>query len=169
MPGMKLFVAIGVICLILAAPLGLVAGYNAYKINQDLSELDLADDASTPQQKSEFLGTFMQRMEQRRLPEHAAWFFPTPRDKVSNQMAVLKSLKQRCDELAKVDPSSLGYAQGMQQISGQEFDHATTAIASIFDKAMSVDVGWFMLYGWLIFAIPGVAIIGLSILVAMDS
>jgi hypothetical protein len=50
-----------------------------------------------------------------------------------------------------VDVSSLGYAQGIHQITGQEFDHATSQIASIISQAMWVQRGWFLAYGQWIF------------------
>lgn len=129
-----------------------------YRIEQELKELDLADDASTPQQKSVFLGAFIDHMESRHLPEHAAFIFENERNRVSNQIDVLKSLKKRCDDLSKVDPASLGYAQGMTQLSGQEFDHATGSVSSIFDDAMTVQQGWFTFYGWMPLMAIGVLI-----------
>src|SRR5262249_22815817 len=128
-----------------------------------LQDLNLADDASTPQQKSEYLGQFIDRMQSKSLPEYAAWIWKNDRNKVSNQMKVVMSLKKRCDDLAKVDPGSLGYAQGMQQISGQEFDHALGPIRDTFDDALSVQRGWFTFYGWSVAAIF-VIIFGIAVL-----
>lgn len=60
----------------------------------------------------------------------------------SRSSGALQSLAQRCEDLAKVDPASLGYAQGMQQITGQEFKHVLDEVNGIYRTALWVRLGW---------------------------
>jgi len=152
---MRTLLFVSAIAFALTLPLGFTALRGHYRISQDMSGLHLADDASTPQQKSEFLAQFMARMDARKLPTHGAWLMPTDRDSLESQAKVLTSLKRRCDDLAKVDPASLGYAQGMAQISGEEFDHALYSVAGVFETALAIEIGWLWLYGWLVTAAIG--------------
>ena len=130
----------------------LVLGLTTYWHNvQAVQYLVLADDASTPAKKAEFLGKFIDKLDGLNLPEHAAFVYKHERNRVANQLEVLLSLKQRCDDLAKVNPSELGYAQGMTQVNGDEFKHALGDVRGIISDALWVKAGWMMAYGWLIF------------------
>jgi hypothetical protein len=84
----------------------------------------------------------VRQMDERKLPAHGAWVFTTPRNAVAEQRRVVDSLAQRCEDLAKVDPSSLGYAYGMQQITGQEFRHVLDEVNGIYRTALWIRFGW---------------------------
>jgi hypothetical protein len=122
----------------------------AWRIHQNQQYLVLADDASTPAQKAKYLDQYIKLMEAKRLPEYGAFVFQTERNKTVNQMEVVRSLWQRCDDLSRVNPAELGYAQGMQQITGQEFDHALDNVSSVLGGAMWVQYGWLCCYGWIL-------------------
>ena len=126
---------------------GIAMGVASWHVTQECANLKLADDASTPAQKSMYLGEFIQKIKNDNLPKYAAFIFTNERDSIPEQLKVLESLKTRCDDLAKVNPSELGYAQGMAQITGQEFLHATDHIRSVIEEAMWVRYGWFYTYG----------------------
>ena len=132
-------------------------GVNAWQNYRFVQPLTLADDASTPAQKSEFLGQFLRDVELVGMPEYSNFVFTSERNKMSNQKKVLVSLKARCDDLTKVNPSELGYAQGMQQLTGQEFLHVTNEIRGLYVQAMWVRLGWLACYGWAIMLVLTIA------------
>jgi hypothetical protein len=121
-----------------------------------MANLQLADDASTPEQKAKFLRAFLVEMDESNLPTHAAWVWPSERNKIANQKVVLESLIKRCDDLSTLDKNSMGYSQGMTQITGQEFDHVIGEIRPIYEKAIVMSYGWFTLNAWWIFILPGI-------------
>jgi hypothetical protein len=144
---------IAVIISFVAIPLSVLSGVAKWRIYQQTAMLRLADDANTPEQKSRFLGQYLDALESRPLPEYGAFVFKTERNRVANQLDVVRSLKKRCDDLAVVDPSSLGYAQGMEQITGQEFTGALTTTGRILEDALWVQTGWIAAYGWLMWGL----------------
>ena len=143
------------IAVVILASLGLVAhciclGVTSWHINQAIADLKLADDASSPAKKSEYMGKFITKMEKSDVPKYNAFIFTNERDSVPEQIQVLKSLKTRCDDLINVDPNNFAYATGMGQITGQEFKHVMENIEIVFKGAMWVQAGWFLVYGWAI-------------------
>lgn len=112
-----------------------------YEAHQFVSPIMLADDASTPEQKSKFLGEFLEDAEKVNFTEYSTPFMYTKRDKISNQLDVIRSLKKRCDDLSVLDRSTMGYAQGMTQITGQEFDHAIVGPVEVL-KEGHIRSGW---------------------------
>jgi hypothetical protein len=135
-----------------------------YEIKQKMAYLNLADDASTPAKKAEYLGKFIEAMEKTNLPEHAAFWWKTSENCIADQLSVVKSLKERCDELVGKDPESMGYATGIQQVTGQEFEHALTKISNLFTKAIYMKYGWFMYYGFpTMWIICGISLIFCSV------
>jgi len=140
-------------------------GINAWRIHVEMQVLALADDASTPEQKAIYIGKFLANMNVEELPEYGNFLFTHEGNRVSSQITVLQSLKKRCDDLAVVDPSELGYAQGMTQITGQEFEHALIKVGGVFQGAMWVKVGWWACYGWLIMLAATIAAIILATII----
>jgi len=120
------------------------------------AELRLADDASTPEKKSEYLGKFIAKLEaDHSLPQFAAFWWQNEQNRLTSQVDVLKSLKQRCDDIAPLSKESMGYSQGMTQITGQEFDHSVDNCGSLIGKAYLIGhYGWFWMYAWLWLSIP---------------
>lgn len=115
-----------------------------------ISNLQLADDASTPEQKAVFLRAFIADMDKAELPTYSAWVWRSERNKIANQRIVIESLIARCDALATLNKESMGYSQGMTQVTGQEFDHATGEISDIYAKAFTMSYGWFLCNGWVV-------------------
>lgn len=125
-----------------------------------MANLQLADDASTPEVKAKFIRAFLDDMDKKRLPEYAAWVWTSERNKISNQKIVLESLAKRCDDLSAMDKQSYGYAQGITQVSGQEFDHALGEVRGIYEKAYTMSYGWLMLNVWWLLLILTIGITG---------
>jgi lipopolysaccharide export LptBFGC system permease protein LptF len=119
-----------------------------YPQTQEFSaEIYLADDASTPEKKSEYLGLFLDKAKSAKLSSNSRVFFKTSRNKTANHIAVLESLKKRCDDLSPLDKSSMGYAQGMTQITGQEFDHMMQTTAHELEQAYKIgEFGWLSVF-----------------------
>ena len=140
--------AVAVIVSVVAVCFSTWSGFGCWRAYVVMQNLRLADDASTPAKKAEYLTRFLTEVGQMPLPEHAAFVFKTPRNRVAEQVAVLDSLRQRCADLVGIDQSSMGYAVGMQQISGQEFDHALAECGAIMRYGMRVSQGWWRYYGW---------------------
>lgn len=150
---MKVFLLLVSLLLIL----GLGVPYpiiNWYRTNQLTSSLMLADDASTPDAKAKYLRQFVGDVQAAGLPTYAAFLNRTERTSVKAQIDILNTLIQRCDETAALDRSSFGYAQGMTQITGQEFDHTMAQTRALFSDAITVQMGlpWLTgcILGWLI-------------------
>lgn len=132
----------------------------ANKANAVIANLSLADDASTPEAKAKYLRRFLSDMEERHLPSHGAWVWTSERNKIENQKDILLSLAKRCDDLAAMDKSSFGYAQGMTQVTGQEFDHALKEVGGIYKTAIIMSYGFVLYFGWAV-------CLGLAIVVGM--
>jgi hypothetical protein len=112
--------------------------------------LRLADDASSPEQKAAFLRAFRDSVTTISLAEHGGWFVRNERTAVVNQLPVLDSLIRRCDETAQLPRESFGYAQGMTQIAGQEFDHAIGNLSHIYETAFIRQCYGWMYWAWVI-------------------
>jgi hypothetical protein len=136
------------------------------------SELELADDASTPEKKSEYLDQFIKKAESERVAEYGAVFYKNEKTKVNNQIDVLRSLKKRCDDLGPLNKESMGYSQGMTQVTGQEFHHAVGHIREVFNSAYQLyyygSFWYFSSYwSWLVLILAVCTFYGKDILDAM--
>lgn len=120
--------------------------YMGYQARQVTAYIQLADDASDPQVKADYLKKFLEKVRTKNLPEYAAFFFPTERLSVAQQEKVTESLIKRCEETAQLPRESFGFAQGMTQLTGQEFDHTLKEITSIYNKALKMSYGFFLYY-----------------------
>lgn len=145
---MKTVVTLALIALVAAIGMGVVSIICHIKASVMMANLQLADDASTPEQKAQFLRKFVADMDVAGLPTHAAWVYKSERNKLANQRVVLESLIKRCDDTAGLNKESMGYSQGMTQITGQEFDHAIGQISALYEKGYAMRYGWFALHGW---------------------
>ena len=158
---MKHVLSVGAILFVVTTwAVRIVVGISAENYN---AELSLADDASTPEKKSEYLGRYIEKLKSdKTLPEHAAFIWKNERNRIASQIEVLASLQRRCDDLAPLDKESMGYAQGMTQITGQEFEHAVDHVAAIIAKGYSMShFGWFWMYAptwsWMALIFPLIA------------
>ncbi len=139
------------VCIILFLIAG-AFGINSILINMRsnvvMANLQLADDASTPEQKAKFLRSFLVDMDAADLPKNAAWIWKSERNKIANQRIVIESLIKRCDDISVLNKESMGYSQGMTQITGQEFDHVLGEVRGIYTEAYQMSYGWFLLSAW---------------------
>jgi hypothetical protein len=95
--------------------------YTNYECNRDLlSYWKLSAKASTLKQKSLYLDKFVANLEAAHLSGNNALILKTPDNSYEQNMATLKSLQSRMEEIRGMDVKSFEYQQAMYQISAQE-------------------------------------------------
>jgi len=95
--------------------------YTNYECNRDLlSYWKLSAKASTLKQKSLYLDEFVANLEAAHLSGNNAVILKTPNNSYEQNMATLKSLQSRMEEIKGMDVKSFEYQQAMYQISAQE-------------------------------------------------
>jgi hypothetical protein len=95
--------------------------YTNYECNRDLlSYWKLSAKASTLKQKSLYLDKFVANLEAAHLSGNNALILKTPDNSYEQNMATLKSLQSRMEEIKSMDVKSFEYQQAMYQISAQE-------------------------------------------------
>ncbi len=123
--------------------------------------LKLADDASLPQVKADYLKEYVEKV--KTIQGEPRWFFKRPDLDLNKQVVILEGLIQRFEDVAKISPSDMAYQQGMFQLTGQEIDHQLDRISGIFQSAKVRENSLnaiFMWWGWLIFG-------GLAVLICV--
>ncbi len=116
--------------------------------------LKLADDASLPADKANYLRAYLNDIDD--IQGEPRWFFKRPDLDLKKQKAILHGLIQRFDDIASISPNEMAYQQGMQQLTGQEMDHQLDRISNIFESAKIRENPLFCIflwYGWLIFGL----------------
>jgi len=116
--------------------------------------LRLADDASLPETKAEYLKAYRSAIAE--IKGTPRYVFMRPDLETSKQLVILDGLIKRFEDLAKIAPSEMAYQQGMEQLSGQEIDHQLLRLSGIFKSAALRESGLF--FFWLCF-VPWIAII----------
>ncbi len=102
--------------------------------NQYGSYWSLADKASSLEQKSAYVDQFVAGVQGAGLNGcNDTLFFPTPDNSFDQNMVALVSLQTRLKDIQSQDPSSLGYAQSIQQITSQEQDDNGAVISVVED------------------------------------
>jgi len=110
--------------------------------------LRLADDASLPDAKAEYLQEYLNRVKTISGPPR--YIFTRPDLDLDKQRIILAGLITRFKDIAKLDPKELGYQQGMMQLTGQEIDHQLKRISSVFVSAKLRESPFlFILFGWI--------------------
>jgi hypothetical protein len=95
--------------------------YTNYECNRDLlSYWKLSAKASTLKQKSLYLDEFVANLEAAHLSGNNALILKTPDNSYEQNMATLKSLQSRMEEIKSMDVKSFEYQQAMYQISAQD-------------------------------------------------
>jgi hypothetical protein len=94
--------------------------------------LRLADDASLPAMKATYLVKYKEAVSQSIKREDARYIFTQMRLTKTVQLANLDSLIVRLRDISELQPGSMAYQQGMQQVTGQEFDHTIAEIDGVF-------------------------------------
>lgn len=95
--------------------------------------LQLADDASLPGTKADYLQEYIDRVKEITGPPR--YIFMTPDLKLDTQRKILDGLITRFRDIAKLSPSEMAYQQGMAQLTGQEMNHQLERISGIFQAA----------------------------------
>ena len=95
--------------------------------------LKLADDASLPQAKADYLEQYLDRIKTISGPPR--YIFTRPDLDLDKQRVILAGLITRFRDIEKLDPKELGYQQGMMQLTGQEIDHQLKRISGVFQSA----------------------------------
>ena len=113
---LTVFMTILLVCNII----GEVAGNYSYSKNFE-SSWNLAEKASTIQQKSTYIDAFIQKLEAGGFQgEYNALFLETPNNSFDENLKALKSLQGRLHEIQTMDPTSFQYNTAIQQITAQE-------------------------------------------------
>jgi len=118
---------------ILTVVFGVSCGVREYLYNVRVGQyLHLADDASLPGMKRDYLTEYKEAVTKHVRREDARYFFKQERFTRTAQVGNLDSLMKRLEDIQAMTPDSLAYQQGMQQITGQEFDHTMADINNVF-------------------------------------
>jgi hypothetical protein len=97
-----------------------------YQYSREIqSYWNLADKASTLEQKAIYLDQFVAAIEKSGLHGNNALIFTTPDNSYDQNMIALKSLQGRMHEIQKMDVQSFQYQQAIQQITQQEQGEAS--------------------------------------------
>lgn len=80
--------------------------------------------ASTLALKADYLNRFVAAVDSARLTGHNALLLPTPNNDVATNLATLKNLQARMQEIRRMADTSLSYQQAISQITAQEQDEA---------------------------------------------
>ena len=118
----KLIIATGLVLIAIAATSGVVA---KYKLERDYTKhWELADKASTIEAKlagiTQFVTALEQGFERRDFATHNALWMETANNSFEANLAALKSLQQRLEQIREMDPRSFEYNTAIQQITAQE-------------------------------------------------
>jgi hypothetical protein len=92
----------------------------------------LADDASTADIKLLYLRQYRRAIEQKVTRNDARYIFTQERLTRDAQLGVLATLICRLEQISTMDAKSFEYQTAMQQVTGQEFDHAMTDVDGVF-------------------------------------
>ena len=95
--------------------------------------LQLADDASLPQVKADYLKKYLADIDQ--IHGKPRYIFKRPDLNVETQKEILGGLIQRFEAISQILPSEMAYQQGMYQLTGQEIDNQLIRISDIFKSA----------------------------------
>ncbi len=127
------FVTIMILLLILTGICGVSWGIRDCLYNVRIGQyLKLADDASLPTLKEDFLLKYKEAVGKHIIRNEARYIFKQERLTKEAQFKNLDSLIKRLTDIKMMQPDSLAYQQGMQQITGQEFDHTMAEIDGVF-------------------------------------
>ena len=116
--------------------------------------LRLADDASRPEDKANYLKLYLEDIS--KITGEPRWIFKMPDINKEKQIEITEGLITRLQDVARLDPSELSYQQGIYQITGQEMEHQLNKISNVFQSAKVRENSLnaiFMWWGWLIFGL----------------
>lgn len=121
--------------------------YATYQYERTVeSYWELADKASTLDQKCEYLEKFSAALDAAKLDEYNAIFYETPNNSLAQNKRAMKSLLTRLEEIRGMNPKSFEYQQAMFQITAQEQGEAKAMLEVFFGCWLKAN--HFFLWGW---------------------
>lgn len=123
------------------------------------ANLRLADDASLPLDKANYLEGYLQDVSS--INGKPRFIFKRPDLNLEKQRSILRGLIKRFYDVAQLSPSEMAYQQGMYQLTGQEIDHQLARISGIFYSAkLRQSIPLFLFFYWGCWLLPIFACIG---------
>jgi hypothetical protein len=110
--------------------------------------LRLADDASLPESKAQYLREYVAEVNSITGPPR--YIFTRPDLNLAKQKDILNGLIKRFDDISKLEPSSMAYQQGMFQLTGQEMDNQLKRITGIFEDAIIREYPILFFFFWIL-------------------
>ena len=110
--------------------------------------LNLADDASLPSAKADYLQEYLDTIKEISGPPR--YVFVRPDVNLNKQRVILQGLITRFRDVAKLNPKEMAYQQGMFQLTGQEIDHQLERISGIFQSAKIRESPFLFFLFWLV-------------------
>lgn len=103
-----------------------------YELDKSIgSYWELSVKASTLDAKAQYLDQFVKAVDDAHLSGNNALFLKTPDNSFEQNVAVLKTLQNRMNEIKGMDVTSFAYQQAIQQITAQEQGEATKLLGVI--------------------------------------
>jgi hypothetical protein len=134
-----------------------------YQYERDYqSYWNLADKASTIEQKAEYIDKYVNAIENGSMSGYNAIIFTTPDNSFEQNLIALKSLQVRLHKISKMDINSFEYQTAISQITQQEQGKAYKMIM-IF-QGIWWKCHYFLLWNWI-----GETMIGLFIIMLLIS
>ena len=131
--GLALFTFIGI---------GLVSQNYEWSNNYS-SYWSLSTKASTIEQKSQYMDTFVSALQASGLQgSNDAFFLKTPDNSFDQNFVALQSLQSRLHDIKTMDVSSLQYQQAISQITSQEQDGGDAMISVFHECWLKVHYYW---------------------------
>lgn len=132
----RLTAASAIVFLIVAVSLILLRFWALYAWDKNYAHAwTLADNSSTIPAKSAHLTRFSELLEagyaKGEFARHNAIFLGTPSNGFEENLAALKTLSARLDDIKSMDPESFQYNTAMQQITAQEQGEAGNMIGAL--------------------------------------
>lgn len=139
---------VGIGALIALAVLVPAGSYADYQYDRGIGGFwELSDRASTLDLKSDYLNKFVAAIEAERYSGYNAIFFRTPTNSYDGNLATLKSLQARMQEIRGMDPKSFEYQQAISQITAQEQGQAQDMLG-VFEGLWMLKY-WPILWDWI--------------------
>ena len=124
--------------------------YASYSYDVRMGQyIRLADDSSTAESKLEYLKKFEEVVSSNIFRNEARYVFKKERLTRDKQLKVLSTLQTRLQDAVEMDPLSFEYQTAMQQITGQEFDHALGEINDIISSCWLRQSGFAVFCLWI--------------------
>lgn len=115
------FIVLGVVLALIGAAFIVDDVHADYVYDNTIgSYWELSVKASTLEQKSTYLNSFVAALDTAHLSGHDALVFETPDNDYDQNLIALKSLQQRMVEIKGMDVKSFEYQQAISQITAQE-------------------------------------------------